>query len=103
MKKCSFYRTIYGGVEKGAVVEKTEGFCEELTDNNGNKFTMCYHKTPGGWVATERSSGLLVCKDRTRASTSEKVKNTYLNLMFAKMKDLQKYVDMVTEAERKGA
>lgn len=100
MKKCSFYRTIYGGVHKGAILKKTEGFCEELTDNNGNKFMMCYHKTSDGWIATERSTGLRICKDLTRAATSERVKNTYLNLMFDKMKDLQKYADMIKEAEK---
>ena len=69
MKKCSFYRTIYGGVHKGAILKKTEGFCEELTDNNGNKFTMCYHKTPDGWIATERSTFCRICKGRTKKSS----------------------------------
>ena len=34
MKKCTFYRTVYKN--RGVQAVKTEGFCETLTDKNGN-------------------------------------------------------------------
>ena len=46
MKKCTFYRTIYNPGERGTKAVKTEGFCETLTDKNGNEITLCFHKTP---------------------------------------------------------
>lgn len=96
MKKCIFYRTIYSGREVKAV--KTEGFCETLTDKNGNEITLCFHKASEKvWAVTEKSTGFLVCHSDKRMNALEKAKE-YLDMIYEKIQQAEKYKKIISKA-----
>lgn len=107
MKKCTFYRTIYNPGERGTKAVKTEGFCETLTDKNGNEITLCFHKTPTipysatqknvVWTVTEKSTGLRVCESSKRMEALEEAKK-YLDTIYEKIQQAEKYKDIIARA-----
>ena len=100
MKKCTFIKTYNNTnrvksiediknttIDKNNVVMiiskyillKQDGYCETLTDDNGNKFEICFHKLKSDWIATEKTTGLIVCFSKTRKSCFNMVCDRYLN------------------------
>lgn len=80
MKKCTFYRTVYKDHEVQPV--KTEGYCETLTDKNGNEIILCFHKESDAvWIVTEKSTGFRVCQGSKRVEALEEAKK-YLNMIY---------------------
>lgn len=100
MKKCTFYRTVYSGRQVRAV--KTEGFCETLTDKDGNEITLCFHKASEKvWAVTEKSTGFLVCHSDKRMNALEKAKE-YLDMIYEKMQQSEKYKTIISKAYEEG-
>ena len=59
---------------------KQDGYCETLTDDNGNKIEMCFYKGKSYWKAIEKTTGLMVCSGITRKNCfNEFCDNTFLN------------------------
>lgn len=111
MKKCTFYRTIYNPGGRGTKAVKTEGFCETLTDKNGNEITLCFHKTPTipysatqknvVWTVTEKSTGLRVCESNKRMEALEEAKK-YLDKIYEKIQQAEKYKGIIARAYAEG-
>ena len=107
MKKCTFIKTWNNAdcvksiedikdtiIDKNNVVMitskyifvKQDGYCETLTDINGNKFEICFHKEPSGWLATEKTTGcMVVCCVSTRKDCLNEVCDRYLNKIYNKI------------------
>ena len=88
----------------GTKAVKTEGFCETLTDKNGNEITLCFHKTPCSvsqkdvvWTVTEKSTGLRVCESSKRMEALEEAKK-YLDTIYEKIQQAEKYKDIIARA-----
>ncbi len=106
MKKCTFYRTIKN--PDGVKAVKTEGFCETLTDKNGNEIILCFHKTPYSasqknvvWTVTEKSTGFKVCCGSKRMEALEEAKK-YLDMLYEKMQQEEKYRGIIARAYADG-
>lgn len=100
MKKCTFYRTVYKDHEVKAV--KTEGFCETLTDKNGNEITLCFHKASDVvWTVTEKSTGFRVCEGNKRMTALEEAKK-YLDVLYEKIQQAEKYKSIIDRAYAEG-
>ena len=66
---------------------KQDGYYETLTDDNGDKFEICFHKEPSGWLATEKTTGcMVVCSVSTRKDCLNEVRY-YLNKLRLKLKN----------------
>lgn len=102
MKKCTFYRTVYDKKSMGVVATKTDGFCETLTDKNGNEVTLCFHKDSDFvWTVTEKSTGLRVCESDKRMNALEEAKK-YLDLIYDKTQTAGKYKEIIAKAYAEG-
>lgn len=107
MKKCTFIKTHINDthaksiediknttINKNNVVMitskykfvKQDGYCETLTDINGNKFEICFHKLKSDWTATEKTTGMIVCHGITRKDCLNEVRY-YLNKLRLKLKN----------------
>ena len=108
MKKCTFIKTHMNTthakstediksttIDKNNVIMitskyifvKQDGYYETLTDDNGNKFEICFHKEPSGWLATEKTTGcMVVCSVSTRKDCLNEVRY-YLNKLRLKLKN----------------
>lgn len=58
---------------------KQDGYCETLTDINGNKFEMCFYKGKSYWIATEKTTGATICRGNTRKNCFNELCDRYLN------------------------
>lgn len=112
MKKCTFIKTHMNAthaksiediesitIDKNNVVMitskyifvKQDGYCETLTDDNGDKFEICFHKESSGWLATEKTIGcIVVCCVSTRKDCLNEVRYKYLNELRLKSKNFDK-------------
>lgn len=121
MKKCTFIKTYNNTnrvksiediknttIDKNNVVMiiskyillKQDGYCETLTDDNGNKFEICFHKLKSDWIATEKTTGLIVCFSKTRKSCFNMVcDNTLLNKLLAAT-NLKRYNKLKLEVQK---
>lgn len=112
MKKCTFIKTwnnadCVKSIEdiKDAIIDKNnvvmitskyifikqDGYYETLTDDNGDKFEICFHKEPSGWLATEKTTGyMVVCSVSTRKDCLNEVRCKYLNKIQLKLKNFDK-------------
>ena len=108
MKKCTFIKTHMNITHakstediKSATIDKNnvimitskyifvkqDGYYETLTDDNGDKFEICFHKEPSGWLATEKTTGcMVVCSVSTRKDCLNEVRY-YLNKLRLKLKN----------------
>ena len=108
MKKCTFIKTHMNithakstedikstTIDKNNVIMitskyifvKQDGYYETLTDDNGDKFEICFHKEPSGWLATEKTTGcMVVCSVSTRKDCLNEVRY-YLNKLRLKLKN----------------
>ena len=110
MKKCTFIKTHMNTTHakstediKGTIIDKNnvvmitskyifvkqDGYYETLTDDNGDKFEICFHKEPSGWLATEKTTGcMVVCRVSTRKDCLNEVCCKYLNKLQLKLKNV---------------
>ena len=110
MKKCTFIKTHMNithakstedikstTIDKNNVIMitskyifvKQDGYYETLTDDNGDKFEICFHKEPSGWLATEKTTGcIVVCRVSTRKDCLNEVRCKYLNKLQLKLKNV---------------
>ena len=110
MKKCTFIKTHMNithakstedikstTIDKNNVIMitskyifvKQDGYYETLTDDNGDKFEICFHKEPSGWLATEKTTGcMVVCCVSTRKDCLNEVRCKYLNKLQLKLKNV---------------
>lgn len=100
MKKCTFIKTHNNTnrvksieeiknttIDKNNVVMitskyifvKQDGYYETLTDDNDNKIEICFHKLKSDWIATEKTTGAIVCYGKTRKSCFNMVCDRHLN------------------------
>lgn len=108
MKKCTFIKTHMNithakstedikstTIDKNNVIMitskyifvKQDGYYETLTDDNGDKFEICFHKESSGWIATEKTTGfMVVCCVSTRKDCLNEV-CYYLNKLRLKLKN----------------
>ena len=85
MKKSFCYRACRDK-EKGIIFIKTDSYLEVVTDRDGNKFNIHFHKVGDEWSATEETSGLRCVPGtyRTKALCHDevmKVKDMYADLL----------------------
>lgn len=120
MKKCTFIKTCNNlnhaksiedikntTIDKNNVVMitskyifvKQDGYCETLTDINGNKFEICFHKLKSDWIATEKTTGATMCRGNTRKSCFNKVCDRYLNKIQSGMCSA-KYTEIKLEVQK---
>lgn len=100
MKKCTFIKTYMNTtyakstedikstiIDKNNVIMitskyifvKQDGYYETLTDDNGDKFEICFHKGKSYWIAIEKTTGLMVCTGTTRKNCFNELCDRYLN------------------------
>lgn len=97
MKKCTFYRTVYKRSD-GVQAVKTNGYCETLTDKNGNEITLCFHKASDFvWTVTEKSTGFMICDSDKRMNALEEAKK-YLDLIYGNIQKVEKYKSIIAKA-----
>ena len=112
MKKCTFIKTHMNITHakstediKSATIDKNnvimitskyifvkqDGYYETLTDDNGDKFEICFHKEPSGWLATEKTTGcMVVCRASTRKNCFNELCDRHLNKIQLKLKNFDK-------------
>ena len=120
MKKCTFIETYKNHphlksiedikdttIDKNNVVMitskyifvKQDGYCETLTDINGNKFEICFHKSRSYWIATEKATSLMICSGTTRKNCFNEFCDNYLNEILT-VRNLKKYNRLKLEVQK---
>lgn len=120
MKKCTFIKTHNNTnrvksiedikdttIDKNNVVMitskyillKQDGYCETLTDDNGNKIEMCFYKGKSYWIAIEKTTGLMVCTGTTRKNCFNELCDRYLNKILPAT-NLKRYNKLKLEVQK---